>query len=179
MEDECRAFVNRREIEAVALEVPDIGATVGGERKAGRGGRLLPLAEELSTGGGCLSRMLRNDSSVRSTCIVSDDDESDEPESSSMGGVIWRGWCAGEVVRIGVSDRERKAEPGEEDVALAGGDLDCLTRRIVCELELVLELLPLRPDMVDGMRGEDDTDVGRREGERLTNEERTSTIRRV
>lgn len=37
VDDECRAFVNIREMDAVAVEVPATGATDGGERNAGRG----------------------------------------------------------------------------------------------------------------------------------------------
>ena len=155
MEDEWRFFVNRRETEAVAFDVLDTGATVGGDRSKGRGagrGVLLLLLGEFA-GGGCLPRIVRRDSSVRSTCSVSEDDEDDEAESSSIGGVIGRGTRGLASVRIGVRDRERK-EVG--DVEVMGDDFDRSTLRMVLEPELVLELLPLRA--MKEKRGDEDTE---------------------
>jgi len=154
VDEEWRPLVKSRDMEAVALEVPETGATVGGASREGRGtgrGELLLLLGDVADCG-CLPRMVRSDSSVRSTCSVSDEDEDDEADSSSMGGVMGRGAWGGVVVRMGVSDRDRK----EGEVVAAGGDFDCLTRRTVFELELVLELLPLRV-MIE-KRGDEDTE---------------------
>ena len=100
-----------------------------------------------------MPRMVRRDSSVRSTCSVSEEDEDDEADSSSIGGVIGRGTRGGASVRIGVRDRERK-EVG--DVEVTGDDFDRSTRRMVLEPELVLELLPLRA--MKEKRGDEDTE---------------------
>lgn len=154
VEAEWRFFVNSRETEAVALEVLEMGATVGGDRNEGRGGSrgvLLLLLGELACCG-CLPRMVRRDSSVRSTCKLSEEDEDDEADSSSIGGVIGR--TRGDVfARIGVKDRERN-EVG--DVEVTGEDFPRSTRRMVLEPELVLELLPLRG--IKENRGDEDTE---------------------
>ena len=82
---ECCPFVNNREIEAVAVEVVATGSTVGGVRRDGRGMGGLRVEEE-ARDAGALSRMLRRDSRVLSTCkVLESDDSSDEAESSSIG----------------------------------------------------------------------------------------------
>ena len=82
---ECLPFVNNREIEAVAVEVVATGSTVGGVRRDGRGMGGLRVEEE-ARDAGALSRMLRRDSRVLSTCkVLESDDSSDEAESSSIG----------------------------------------------------------------------------------------------
>lgn len=100
---------------------------------------------------------------MRSTCMVPDEDDSDEVDSSSMGGVIGRDGSAGDKLRMGVSERDRASE-GDADGGFTGGD----GRTCRTVWDDVLELLPLRVDRLDDLRGEDDTDVDGRGGERLT-----------
>lgn len=146
VEDECRALVNRRETDAVAVEVPRMGATVGGASRLGRTGDRCCI----DGGRGCFSRIVRRDSSVRSTCIVSEDDESDDAESSSMDGMGIKGlvrW-SGELLvlsRAGVTERPRK----EGEVRMGGGgDLDRRLLRLDTTVDIV-DVLDLR---VDGFR---------------------------
>lgn len=146
VEDECRDLVKSREMDAVAVEVPDMGAIAGGTRREGRAGDFWRMD---GSGGGCFSRIVRRDSSVRSTCIVSDDDESEEAESSSMEGIGTRGLvrCKGEELsRAGVTDRPR----AEGEVRIGGGgDLDRRRLRVVVTVVEVVDVLDLR---VDGFR---------------------------
>lgn len=79
VEDEWRLFVKRRETEAVAVEVPCVGAERGGDSSEGRTGDFGRIT-------GCFSRIVRRDSRVRSTCI-SEEEESEEAESSSITGM--------------------------------------------------------------------------------------------
>lgn len=100
------------------------------------------------------------------TFKASEDDDDGEGVSSSIGGVIGRERRCGEVVRNGVTDRERNADgvQGGDDLWIdigGGGDFDFLDLRAVSEL-LVLLLRPLRGD-IDNLNEPRDED-GWREG---------------
>lgn len=103
VDDECLPLVNKRETEAVAVDVPDVGSTTGGIRKEGRG-RVCILGVADAGRGGCFSRIWRRHSNVRSTCRVSDVEESEEADNSSIGGVIVLITNDGEFPRSGVRD---------------------------------------------------------------------------
>ena len=93
----CRPLVKSRETDAVAVDVPDIGATIGGDRREGLGRGGAEWVEEERgfrddcEGDRCFSRICRRDSTVRSTWRVADSDEAEEVDSSSIGGVRGRG----------------------------------------------------------------------------------------
>lgn len=89
VDDVCVGLVNRRETEAVAVDVP-AAASGGGESREGGGWR-----SEKDGRGGCSSRILRRALTV---CFAGHPSEEDE-EDSSMGGIIGG---------FGVRERERR-----------------------------------------------------------------------
>lgn len=122
VEEECLLLVNKRETEAVAVDVPDMGSTKGGVKNAGLGrARELEVADAAL--GGCFSRIWRSDSRVRSTWRVPDVEESEEVDNSSMGGVMGRAANAGEPPLRGVSDLGRRGELCWDEGTGGGGDL--------------------------------------------------------
>jgi hypothetical protein len=83
VEDECVAFVNNRDILAVAVDVPEDGAGGGVRGKKAGALSVLPLppilpAEDAGTGGWCSSRIFRSDNTVRFARHPSSDDEDED-----------------------------------------------------------------------------------------------------
>jgi hypothetical protein len=117
------AFVNKREIDAVALDVPACGAG-GGETGIKTGAFTLHVFPWASSdtvgraGRGCSSKILRRVSTVRFAIRLSLDEDEDEPEDddddSSIGDVIGR-WKRGD---LGV----RRDDDSAEDDLVMGSD---------------------------------------------------------
>jgi hypothetical protein len=82
VEDEWVGFVNRRDTEAVAVDVPNDGKDVEGKRAGGRRGR------GFFGGAGCSSRIFRRLSIVRKPSGRASDEDDGEGGSSSMQEVI-------------------------------------------------------------------------------------------
>lgn len=109
-------LVSRREMEAVAVDVPE-DATGMGERGRNTGCFICAgtIEDFLSstTGAGCSSKILRRLWTVRYAWGWSDElDDDEDAESSSMGGVIGRmAGAGGGDCAVGVMDCDREPEP--------------------------------------------------------------------
>ena len=156
VEEWCVGFVRSRDIEAVAVDVPN-DATGGGERgrNVGRFKRSGVAVFLASPFGVCSSRILRRHCTERYGRGRSDDDEEGVAESSSIGGVIGRGATAGEWTRWGVIERERELDPrrltrrrSEKfcDARFVGESATLAPRSVL----VLLELLRLRNEKLEG-----------------------------
>ena len=103
IDEVCIDFVNKREIDAVAFDVPACGAG-GGETGIKTGAfsfHVFPWASsdtvDLAATRGCSSKILRRVSTVCLAIRLSDEDEDEPPDGddSSIGGVIGR-WMRGD-----------------------------------------------------------------------------------
>ena len=105
VDDVCVGLVNRRETEAVAVEVE---ASARGAEEISKGGGWTCENAGGGGGGGCSSRILR---SALTVCLAGQ--PSEEDEDSSMGGVMQRRGVTG---TLGVRERERRDSVASPEV---------------------------------------------------------------